>query len=325
MIAPDVMERAAVKRHATIQSLNFLRPYPVLLEWLNNCLDNPDHFPCEAFDAPSRLTSKGLPVEYAIVWPSYSVRCTMDVMPHGTAKNRIAKTLQFAGPITDAFQREICQNLIESQNDIALRYGAWLGLREEDGNVALKIYLEIADNLKNSLFEALSISTGLLAGFGVKPVMTGLPITKGGIEIYFRLARMDRAFMKWLLSYFKFPDRTNDIFKMLEDLCESRFESSLNWSSLGFSFTWSQDLMPESITFYSFANSAIGSDEKVRKQVLRLGEKNNWDMGLYDRLSKDATGTTDLNTFHGMVGVVAGVKGKVHFTVGISPFSPELL
>ena len=325
MIAPDVMERAAVKRHATIQSLNFLRPYPNLLEWLSDCFDNPDHFPCEAFDAQSRLTSKGLPVEYAIVWPSYSLRCTLDVMPHGTARNRIAKTLQFAGPITDAFQRDVCRNLIESQDDDALRYGAWLGMREENGKPVPKIYMEVAESIKLSCFEALNISFSLLPGFGIKPVMIGLPTTKGGVEIYFRLARMDRAFMKWLLSYFQFPDRTNDIFKMLEDLCESRFESSLNWSSLGFSVTWSKDLQPESVTFYSFANSAIGSDANVRKQVMRLGEKYRWNMELYDQLSRNATGITDLNTFHGMVGVVAGIKGEVHFTVGISPYSPELL
>jgi hypothetical protein len=299
--------------------------YPELSAWLSKLFEGNDFHSITAFDTESHLTSKGLPIEYAIVWPSHSVRCTVDVLPDGTAKQRIARTLDLAGSFENAFQQDICDNLMQQQEDMMLRYGAWLGAREGQEKVNTKIYLEVADTCKLDFFDTLNLSYDLLKNFGVKPVMLGLPMEKDGVEIYFKLAKLDRPFMKWLLTYFGFPDRTQEIFNMLEEFCESSLDSSLNWSSLGCSMVWSSDKKVEAVTFYSFASSAIGSDTNVRKQVMRIGQRHNWDMDLYDKLSEEANGMTDLNTFHGMVGVVAGTKGELHFTTGICPVSNGLL
>lgn len=324
MISQDVMDRTAFKRQAALQTIPMLGEYPKLRAWLLDLLDNKELYPEAAFEADSRLTTKGLPIEYAVVWPSHSVRCTVDVLPHGNAVERTRQTLQMSGSDKDGFQQEIILDLI-AQDKTMLRYGAWLGIREANGKIAAKPYLEVGASHNPAFCKSLGISGHDLASLGVKPVMVGLPADKGGVEVYFRLSKMDRAFMRWLLAYFGFPDRTHEMFKMFEEVCDSHLPGSLSWSSLGFSVAWSQDKEAQSVTFYSFANSAIGSDARVRENIMRLGLINNWDMDLYEELSREAVGTTDLNTFHGMVGVVAGRQGPVHFTVGISPVNSHLL
>ncbi|MFC0778612.1 hypothetical protein [Flavobacterium sp. HJSW_4] len=325
MIAESVMYSGALKRNAVMQSLMLLENYPELHAWLSKLFEANEFNSTIAFNAESRLTAKGVPIEYAIVWPSHSVRCTVDVLPHRTAKERIARTLDLAGSFGNAFQQDICNDLLQQQEEKMLRYGAWLGVREGEDKVNAKLYLEVADTCKPDFFDALKLSYDLLKNFGVKPVMLGLPMDKGGVEIYFKLAKLDRPFMKWLLAYFGFPDRTQEIFGMLEEFCESSLSGSLDWSSLGFSIAWSSEKKMETVTFYSFASSAIGSDKNVRKHVMRIGQRHNWDMALYSKLSEEANGDTDLNTFHGMVGVVAGTKGELHFTAGISPVDVGLL
>jgi hypothetical protein len=323
MISENVLDRTAHKRHASMQSLTLLEEYPLLQSWLSDMFIK--SYTEESFNAYSRLTSKGLPVEYAVVWPSCSVRCTTDVLPNGTLQQRIKKTLQMAGPFNYIFQQDIATDLLNNQDDQDLRYGAWLGVREEQQIISTKVYLEIAGSHKPLFLEVLGISFDYLTSLGIRPVIAGLPVSRGGVEIYFKLAQLDRNFLRWLLGYFNFPDRTRDIFKMLEELCGQTFSGSVFWSSIGFSVTWSAEMKVESVTVYSFASSAIGSDQMVREHVLKLGQKHNWDMGLYEKLSDGATGTTDLNTFHGMVGVVAGIQGEVYFTVGVSPVSNDLL
>ncbi len=322
MTADNLLERAACGWHATIQSLALIGDYPLLQAWLTDMVIQ--SYPEDSFAAHSRLTSKGLPLEYAVVWPSHNVRCTADVLPGGTPQQRITKTLHMAGKFTNAFQQDIIAGFLRNPDKTSLRYGAWIGVREAQHKISTKVYMEIAGNHNPGFFNALGICGTYLQSFGVQAVMAGLPVSNGEVEVYFKLARLDRSFLSWLLGYFNFPDRTQDIFKMLEQLCDSGLHGSVNWSSIGFSVTWSAGREVQSVTVYSFASSAIGSDKMVGEHVLRLGRKNNWDMDLYQKLSAKATGITDLNTFHGMVGVVAGTTGNVHFTVGISPVSNTL-
>lgn len=325
MTGKHVMDRAAAKRHATMQSLRLFDAYPRLQAWLSDLFTTNDIYSEEAFEAESRLTTKGLAIEYAIVWPWHSVRCTVDVLPTATPDKRTARSIQLIGPFHDSFQQLIALDLMNGQAQPMLRYGAWVGVREERDSLKTKLYLEVIPTRKPGFFETLGVAYDRLASFGVRPVMVGLPIDKGGVEVYFRLARLDRPFLTWLLTHFGFPDRTQAVFTRLEELCDSRLSGSLEWSSLGCSISWSRERTVESVTVYSFASSAIGSDARVRKNVMRLGKAHNWDMSLYDKLSLEATGITDLNTFHGMIGVVAGLTGDVHFTTGISPVSSDLV
>lgn len=324
MTTDQLTNRADARQQAAVQSLALIDGYPVLSAWLNRLFESYTFNAKQAFGAESRLCAKGLPLEYAVVWPSHSVRCTVDVLPQGTPGERLKRTLRLAGPFRHTFQHSLFHELSRHQPEHLPRYGAWLGVREEQNRTATKIYLELADHIKPVLFGALRLPYDLPVDLGIQPVMLGLPLDRPQAEIYFQLARADRPFIRWILSRIGFPDRTDDIFRMLEQLCDSRLDGSLDWSSLGFSITCRPDGQTETVTFYSFASSAIGSDHMVREQVMNLGRRHGWDMRLYAALSAGAVGTGDLNIFHGMVGVAAGHRGPVHFTTGICPASPLL-
>ncbi|MCB0642278.1 MAG: hypothetical protein KDC44_11590, partial [Phaeodactylibacter sp.] len=52
----------------------------------------------------SRLTSRGFPMEFAYVWPADSFRATTDLLPGGTARQRLIKSLNWTGPFQHSYQ-----------------------------------------------------------------------------------------------------------------------------------------------------------------------------------------------------------------------------
>lgn len=270
----------------------------------------------------SRLTNKGIPVEFAFVWPHYSVRCTADADMYSSQLSRFNKSVQklevnnntSAGKsIVEGIQQHLRN---EPDN---FRYGAWLGYRPARHQP--KLYAEVAPSVrKHKLLDKLVPDVTSILTRGIEPVMFGWQADTDSYEVYYKATYLRPGDIDTLLSFYNLGSKGAEITCLCERLLNRRVHSSFPMPDIGFSVSFNNANEPETFTLYAFAQSMLGTDDKIREDILRLGRQEKWNMELYEMLSQKLTVPLyDVNTFHGMVGFAVAKQGTVQFTVGLSP------
>lgn len=298
----------------------------------------------------SNLTPSGAAVEAAFVWggvgpdgrPGCDPRISLDPLPGGAPSARLAAALALlraAGTARLSVQQQmLAAEVAEWQASSPGRYGAWAGLRA--GSVAAspagaspplaaKLYLELPERARQAacaLEQRLAGAPPVLGGRDIRPTMLGLDPQNGGVEVYYRCARLFPGDLDTLMRRFRLPERSGEVVALIERLTRRSVRFELPSWDVGFSVAYvagkeGAQLSPAVFTFYSNAASLLGPDERVRCALMREGRAANWDMvpyaALHARMPETVPGEAPLQC-HGLVGAVLPSGGDMRVTATLA-------
>jgi|GEM_PF-5928660 hypothetical protein len=308
----------------TKQYISFLlrqKTNPVLCEALNNYVSLAESQEV-LFNKKSRLTNNGVPIEFAFVWPDGDLRFTADMLPAGNPVARFWASYNRLPEPQTHYQslRQILptyeKTILEEEHKF--RYGAWIGYREK--SPAPKLYIEITPCPHILPAQILSSLKEHLPSKKIVPVMAGFSFN-GDYEYYFRISHLYARNLSTLFKLSGIPDQSKSVQQLLETLIRRYIKAEIPTTDLGISIACSIKGDIQALTIYSYAQSLLGLDPQIKKAVLELGKEYNWDMDPYLELTAglEKIKEFDINTWHGMVGIVASKDGKILFNTGLSP------
>lgn len=318
---------AACRKEAMLSSLRKLgQTMPDEAEGFGSALDAVFQFsgpnPTD-LSGHSRLTKKGMPLEWAFVWPGKDIRATIDPLPSGTSQDRLLRSLDLAGELASGLQTSVAMKLLGWQTEFALRYGAWIGLRVTENGPAHKLYLEVPQATSQlQIVRGLGCDQAEMLRKGFNLVMVGLQPDKGTVELYYRAKAISVPALRTLLQKLGLPDRSKEIVEQVGQLKQRRLQYLLPSDDIGFSVSYSPSGEPQAFTLYAYTISLLGMDSTVREHIVRYSDRQGWDISTYLAMSEAAQHVHfDINTWHGMAGFVVANSGPIHFTVGIAPLN----
>lgn len=243
----------------------------------------------------SSLTNTGYPIEFAWSSRNRDLRFTFEAAPaeipdHQRLPQALA-TLAALGVhgfhATDELQR--------AQRDTKLKFGAWIGARCSEKDVAYKLYIELPSALVSSSWvqSVLDKSAITIPRPHMLWRMAGLSTT-GGIELYARTTNLEAMTLRSLVHQL---DGNSVTFLELVEGCVRQRELP---ATSGISFAFDTTGAFAGLTLFVIAKHLYSSDGHVRNALLALAKPNGYDTALYEALSG---GTEDGFWRHGMIGV----------------------
>jgi hypothetical protein len=267
----------------------------------------------------SRLTRSGCPVDVAFSWPGEEVRLTVDPAPAATAAGRLARAMELTHPPSRAGAGEALA-MVSTWGADRGRYGGWVGLRERVGDTSFKLYAEVATGAPWQDWERQVAGVADVFRTGrLTLCMVGLDPDRSRLELYYRAARLFRSDASTLMRWAGLPDRGDEVLAAVTALSGRSVDGEIPSADLGVSLATSEDGTPVALSVFSFAQSLLGGDGRIREAVLALAERNDWPCGAYRELSAPLTGGTGFDTCHGMVAFVVGIDGSLRVQVGLAP------
>ena len=253
----------------------------------------------------SRLTPDGSAAELAFVWPGADDRITLDPCPGAPAPvRRTICTAEAAAGLSDA-QRDCIARVAGWQREHGARWGAWLGLRIRDGQIARKLYLELPSGAPWAAWEAELAGSPLpRAARGAVATMVGLDPTGGGTEIYFSSGRLFPSDIPALLARIGLDAGDGAVTRFATGLARRRPRFELPSWDMGFSNAYDAKGRGVTFTWYSTAAGLLGPDHRTREGLLRFGAAEGWEMTRY------AAMTAGVPPRHVLVGAALGAAGR---------------
>ncbi|WP_029059155.1 hypothetical protein [Stappia stellulata] len=275
--------------------------------------------PCST---PSRLTPAGAPLEAALVWPTPGVRVSLDPCPDATASERASLCRAALSRPLAAAQAAVAARVADWQRDFAGRYGAWLGLRVAGGEMRDKLYLDVPQGCAwQSLDEEMAGRPAVLPRRQIRLTMIGLDPASGGVELYYRCARLYPAELDTLMRRFSCPERGQEVVDFIGALTQRTVRFELPSYDMGFSVALQAAGGASVFTWYSNATALLGPAARTRAALLRVGGERGWPMEDYDALSRpDENGQVPE---HGLVGVMLAQGQPMHATATIALSPPS--
>lgn len=165
---------------------------PRLPPLLNTVLDALESSPwSEVLATWSHLTPSGFPVEFTVGPALLPLRWTAEVAgPEVSECERLLLVADFLGMNGHGLEPDQLDALVAAQSEADLRWGAWVGGREDAGSAArLKLYAELPRSVDlAALLVPGPVRTVLdRLPSGAEPCMLGVEPVRGRTEIYFRL------------------------------------------------------------------------------------------------------------------------------------------
>jgi hypothetical protein len=179
----------------------------------------------------SSLTQDGCPVEFAFSSCDNSLRYTTEVAGpeldnHGrlAAAWELIRKLQPKPALSEEFAR-----WSSMQSGCPLRWGSWLGIREDASGCRLKVYVEIPKGAvqKSSIVEPLLPEGELL--------MMGHELFGGRTEYYFRQPEMSASQAASFQSRMADTESGRVLLNAFADLCAMPIAAALRWVPFGYS------------------------------------------------------------------------------------------
>jgi hypothetical protein len=275
--------------------------------------------PCST---PSRLTPAGAPLEAAVVWPTPGLRVSLDPCPDASPDARVLSCYDdIAQPFTAA-QVNVMARVGMWRKDHPGRYGAWLGLRVVDGDLRKKLYLDVPEGCGWSSFdETMAGRPAVLPRRQIRMTMIGLDPVSGGVELYYRSARLFPAELDTLMRRFGLDERGQEIVDLLSALTQRSIRFELPSHDMGFSVAFDPQGAARVFTFYSNATALLGPAARARAALLRVGRERDWPMQDYDALS--APDGDGLVPEHGLVGAMLAADQPMHATATVALSPPD--
>jgi hypothetical protein len=288
----------------------------------------------------SALARTGFPVEIAFVAGDPSLRYTAEVAsPEVPRRDRLDAALALYRQLAGAeagLDPELHALLRTAQADGTLKYGAWLAGRHRPGRFqesSYKLYAEVPPETCHQLeaWEQRQVGAPpVLPHRDVQLSMIGHQA--GRTELYYGSVGLKPGEVATAMSRIGLAARAPEVLKLLAEAYGRTLHRELPCQDFGWSYAISANGADgesgevEAFTLYTFANSLLGGDGRIRAAILRLAAAHGWELPLYERLSRPLAERRGALTHHGMFGIVAPVEGPLTLSFGlVPPTAPEVV
>ena len=257
----------------------------------------------------SRLTRDGFPAEFAFSGRDAALRLTIE--PGGPELPEDEK-LDAALRLLDAIRhRRPAPTLIALWRDIqrqaALRWGAWLGLRQSTKSVRTKLYVEVP---RGARYQAASA-----APLGGRLRMIGYEPDTERSEFYYVLPEKDAPRLSRTLEEHGI-DEPGALLDAMAALAGLPVATALQWLGVGLSVATRVGRRHAGIAIYFRAAAVRGGQGRIRDALLRQQDA----QGLRDTPYRALFASTDAFALpdHGVVTIGVQPDGGMELRAGIS-------
>lgn len=210
----------------------------------------------------SSLNEDGCPIEFAFSSDDNALRYTTEVAaPEVDAHARLA----VAGRLIAELQPgvlipQVLELWRPLQSGCGLRWGCWLGVREDAAGQRLKLYVE----MPRSAAQKPHIAQPLLPGSEL--LMIGQDLSSHRIEYYFRQPEVSASEADFLLNCLGNTEQGRTLLSAFAELCEMPAAAALRWIPFGYSLSlgWSDN--PQYSLF--IRSRTLGKLDRTRQQFV---------------------------------------------------------
>lgn len=243
----------------------------------------------------SSLTNTGYPIEFAWSSRHRDMRFTFEASPAEIPDHqRLPQALAALAELgVDGFHTAYALQSI--QIGMQLKFGAWIGARCSEKNVAYKLYVELPPGLRSASWAQSVLDRSSLALHIPETVwrMAGLS-PGGGAELYARTGNLT------IMTLGSLAHQLNAESTLFLELVKRLVRQHEPPPTSGISLTFDATGTFVGLTLFTFAKHLYSSDGHVRDALMALAETNGHDTALYEALSG---GKGDGHWRHGMIGI----------------------
>lgn len=243
----------------------------------------------------SSLTNTGFPIEFAWSSRNRDLRFTFEAAPAEIPDHqRLPKALATLAEWGDD-EFHAVHELQSVQLSTQLKFGAWIGARCSETDIAYKLYVELPPALASSGWVQ-SVLDRSATSFHIPHIdwrMAGLG-PAGWIELYAHTKNLETMTLCSLVRQLDGDPAT--FLELVEGLVRQRELPATSGISLAFDRRGAF----AGLTLFAFAKHLYSSDGHVRGALLALAKPNDYDTDLYEALSG---GEEDGHWRHGMIGL----------------------
>ncbi len=275
----------------------------------------------------STLTMTGSPFEPAFSCSAPGLRYTADPAPENVPLHkrldyvlRVLAMLKAPGisPLLAGQLRHL-----QSLGD--LRYGAQIGSRHSANEDRYKLYVEIPPqaSMAADLWaeERLPGSVLNVPGRNARVTLIGIDLSTMVTEIYYRIENLHPREIQLLMRRGGAAHRAPELLAAVEEWAQWKVRHELPGSIWGFSYALKGG-RSAAFSLFTFARTLIGVDRGVRTRLLSLGENRNWDLSVYEQMSRPLADYRGPLCHHGVFGFIVRPDTPVAPWVGLAP--PEM-
>ena len=273
----------------------------------------------------SRLTLTGCPLEPAFsslsLAPRYTIEpATPDMHPAQALNHVLALLARLHCALPEA---GLLRRLADLQQMGALRFGAHVGVRHGSSGDAYKLYAELPEAAASQA-EALGrdmLGNGPvldIPGRAARPVLIGINLTSGELEIYYRIDNLHPQEIGTLMARGQLEPRAEEVRAIVSASQPVALRHEMPGRTWGFSYCRAAQAAPV-FSLYTFARTLFGPDGWVRTGVLALARSFDWDLGIYPQLSQPLAGSRAFPGLHGIFGIVVRPDGAPGAWIGLAP------
>ncbi|HEX8354983.1 MAG TPA: hypothetical protein VF611_18905 [Pyrinomonadaceae bacterium] len=278
----------------------------------------------------SLLTDGGYPFEFTFTTSNDGIRYTLEIAPpRQSPGSRLTQALRVLRELgCESFDEEGLAFLRQVQAGGNLRFGAWVGMRHNEGGSTHKVYAEVPPEGEAAAMEFLNSRLRRpvgVAGRFINLQMIGWQPATGGLEFYFRVYELRPWEMAALMHPLGLESSDKAVFELLQTVHGRPIHQRLPGPVCGFSYTLSPDggdvaaPSPRTFTFYTLSETMFGDDAKARRKLLRYFDGLGVDMDFYAEMSAPAALRPGRRTHHGMFGVTVGEGVAPVSHIGLRP------
>jgi hypothetical protein len=278
----------------------------------------------------SELSRTGFPVEIAFVAGDPALRWTAEVAgPDRPCGERLDAALalyrRLGGATMPAVPADLITFLQAAQTGGTLKYGAWLGGRHRRDQSTYKLYAEVPPEAAAvaAAWEREQIAAPpVLADRGAQLCMVGYHADAGRLELYYEAEGLLLGEVATAMSRLGLEARAPEVLDLIQQAYERTMRLELPCRKVGWSYSLSCRGEAPAFTFYTFANSLLGGDGKIRKALLRLCAARGWELPLYEAVSRPLAERRGFVTCHGLFGIVIAAGAPTTLSFGLVPPAP---
>lgn len=259
----------------------------------------------------SALSTDGCPLQFDFTTGDDRLRFTSEVAgPEAATHARLVSAVDLIARLGGARPpAEMLERWTSLQSEGALRWGAWLGVRQEGAGANLKLYVEVpADATPPAECALVSVLPSSRAR------MIGYDCARRAEEIYFGQPQMSERELDTFLAFMRSAPRRQDVLNAFVELCCLPARVALQWTNFGYSIV--RNAPGAEVDFALFVRSrSVGNISRIRRQFLdrdaRSGARS-----AYGRLVGSVA--DDRLPDHEIITLFARDRGEVAMRVGLS-------
>jgi hypothetical protein len=141
----------------------------------------------------------------------------------------------------------------------------------------------------------------------------------GRTELYYSSVGLKPGEVATAMSRIGMEARAPEVLALLQEAYGRTLRLELPCQDFGWSYAFSGSGEAEAFTIYTFANSLLGGDGRIRAAILRLAAAHGWELPLYEAMSRPLAERRGALTHHGMFGIVVPRKGPLALSFGLVP------